>query len=182
MPTVLKDKENRGDWSIYEDFGEGSVLFGDRDITIASLPARLKGAEAVRTACDSKMYEKALGTFTAGADMTLYIATDTRVVDMGLPDWFADLKAGETFTLGTNGGNGSNVCYIALATGRSIRGDVNADGKFDMADIVLMQKWLLSVPDTELADWKAGDLWEDECINVFDLAVMKKTADRYAVN
>ena len=152
---VVNDKENHGDWSIYSDFNKGSVLFGDRDIKIDILPERLKGAEAIRTACYSKMYEKEPGTFTAGVDMTLYIATDTRVVDMGLPEWFTEfentgmkitldndlvlavysknIEAGEKFTLGTNGGNGNNVCYIALATKSSIRGDVNADGKFDLA-------------------------------------------------
>lgn len=192
---VVNDKENRGDWSIYSDFNKGSVLFGDRDIKIADLPECLEGAEAIRTACDSKMYEKALGTFTAGADMTLYIATDTRVVNMGLPDWFTqfentgmqitldndlvlavyskNLKAGEQFTLGTNGGNGNNVCYIALATKSSIRGDVNADGKFDISDIVLLQKWILGEPDTVLADRRAGDLCEDERIDAFDLVMMK---------
>ena len=37
-----------------------------------------------------------------------------------------------------------------------------------------MQKWLLVVPDVKLADWKAGDLCEDNVINVFDLCLMKR--------
>ena len=55
-----------------------------------------------------------------------------------------------------------------------IKGDVNADGDFTIADVVLMQKWLLNVPDNQLADWKAGDLCEDERLDVFDLCIMKK--------
>ena len=55
-----------------------------------------------------------------------------------------------------------------------IRGDVNADGTFDTADIVLMQKWLLAVPDTTLVDAVAGDLDENEVLDVFDLALMKR--------
>ncbi|MGN0580325.1 MAG: CotH kinase family protein [Ruminococcus sp.] len=55
-----------------------------------------------------------------------------------------------------------------------IKGDVNADGEFNIADVVLMQKWLLAVPDVSLADWKAGDLCEDDIINVFDLCLMKR--------
>ena len=39
----------------------------------------------------------------------------------------------------------------------SIKGDVNADGSFDIADVVLFQNWLLAKPDAELADWKAAD-------------------------
>ena len=53
-------------------------------------------------------------------------------------------------------------------------GDVNADGKFDIADVVLLQKWLLAVPDTKLADWKAADLYDDNRLDVFDLCMMKR--------
>ncbi len=56
----------------------------------------------------------------------------------------------------------------------SIKGDVNADGKFDITDVVLLQRWILAVPDTKLADWKAGDLCEDDRLDVFDLCLMKR--------
>lgn len=55
-----------------------------------------------------------------------------------------------------------------------ICGDVNADGALTIADVVLLQKWLLCVPDTTLADWKSGDLCEDERLDVFDLCLMKR--------
>ena len=55
-----------------------------------------------------------------------------------------------------------------------VAGDVNADGELSISDVVLMQRWLLSVPDTELADWKAGDLCEDDGLDVFDLCLMKR--------
>lgn len=55
-----------------------------------------------------------------------------------------------------------------------IAGDVNADGSFNVSDLVLMQKWLLAVPDTELKNWKAGDLCDDGILDVFDLCVMRK--------
>ncbi len=41
-------------------------------------------------------------------------------------------------------------------------------------DVVLLQKWLLSIPDTELKDWKAGDLYEDDKLNALDFSLMKK--------
>lgn len=56
----------------------------------------------------------------------------------------------------------------------AVRGDVNADGKFSVADAVALQRWLLCVPDAKLADRQAGDLCEDERIDVFDLCVMKR--------
>lgn len=56
-----------------------------------------------------------------------------------------------------------------------VKGDVNADGVLNIVDIVLLQKWLLAVPDTELPNWKAADLCKDSKLNVFDLCMMKRT-------
>ena len=55
-----------------------------------------------------------------------------------------------------------------------IRGDVNADGKFNIADLVALQNWLIAKPDSNLADWEAGDLCEDGIINSFDTVLMRK--------
>lgn len=55
-----------------------------------------------------------------------------------------------------------------------LRGDVNADGLFNISDVVLLQKWFLATPDTNLANWKAADLCADNKLNVFDLCVMKR--------
>ena len=53
-------------------------------------------------------------------------------------------------------------------------GDVNNDGEFNVADVVLLQKWLLAVPDTHLINWKAVDFCNDNVLNVFDLCLMKQ--------
>ena len=55
-----------------------------------------------------------------------------------------------------------------------VEGDCNNDGEFNISDVVLLQKWLLATPDVELANWKVADLYEDDMLNVFDLALMKK--------
>ncbi len=55
-----------------------------------------------------------------------------------------------------------------------IRGDVNADGVFSIADVVLLQKWLSAVPETTLAAPQAGDLCNDNVLNVVDLSMMKR--------
>lgn len=57
---------------------------------------------------------------------------------------------------------------------KQIQGDVNEDGVFSVADVLLFQKWLLAVPDANLANWKAADLCQDNVLNVFDLCLMKK--------
>ena len=54
-------------------------------------------------------------------------------------------------------------------------GDVNADGKVNLADVVLLQKWLLGVPETKLADCQAGDLYADGVLNGFDLCLLRHT-------
>ncbi|NLT09622.1 MAG: lysophospholipase, partial [Ruminococcus sp.] len=55
-----------------------------------------------------------------------------------------------------------------------IKGDINDDGEFNIADIVTMQKWLIGDKNAELKSWKAGDLCDDGIIDSFDLAKMKK--------
>lgn len=62
--------------------------------------------------------------------------------------------------------------YSAENVNTGIDGDVNADGRFNIADAVTMQKWLLC--EDNLTDWKAGDLYKDDVINVFDLCLMKR--------
>ncbi|MDE5557720.1 MAG: RICIN domain-containing protein [Ruminococcus sp.] len=53
-------------------------------------------------------------------------------------------------------------------------GDVNADNEVNIADVLILQKWLLGVPNTELANWEAADLCKDDIIDVFDMIEMRK--------
>lgn len=55
-----------------------------------------------------------------------------------------------------------------------VKGDVNADGSFNVSDVVLLQKWLLAEPDIELKDWKSADFCNDNVLDVFDLCIMKR--------
>jgi hypothetical protein len=52
-------------------------------------------------------------------------------------------------------------------------GDVNADGEFNDADLVLFQKWLLASPDATLKNWQNADLCKDGRLDVFDLCLMR---------
>ena len=56
-----------------------------------------------------------------------------------------------------------------------LMGDVNEDGAFNLADVVLLQRWLSGVPDTHLANWRAADFNDDDRLNVYDLTRMKRT-------
>jgi hypothetical protein len=64
--------------------------------------------------------------------------------------------------------------YGELASTSAVMGDVNKDGSFSVADAVMLQKWLLNVPDATLTDWKSADLCADGVINVFDFCKIRE--------
>ena len=55
-----------------------------------------------------------------------------------------------------------------------IRGDVNADREFNVADVVAMQNWLLARSDHGVEDIKAGDLIDDGKVDSFDMIMMRR--------
>ena len=59
-----------------------------------------------------------------------------------------------------------------ISGSEAVSGDVNGDGEFTVADLVTMQKFLLG--SGGLANWKNGDLCQDNVIDVFDLCFMRK--------
>lgn len=67
-----------------------------------------------------------------------------------------------------------NVIYNSYNQEDTLLGDINNDGSFNVADIVMFQKWLLGVSDVTLPNWKAADFCEDGKLNVLDLCMMKR--------
>ena len=51
--------------------------------------------------------------------------------------------------------------------------DVNADGSFNVADVVELQKYLLGKEDTNILNWRAADICSDGTLDVFDLVAMR---------
>ncbi len=116
---------------------------------------------------------------------------------LATPDWFPNAVISARWTLfedpiedGTalftvNDGD-STTCYaidiidenIIPSTLRvvdtSIRGDLNGDGELTIADVVVLQDWLINSYDKELINWKAADLCEDDVLDVYDLCMMKQ--------
>ncbi len=68
--------------------------------------------------------------------------------------------------------DGKSITFDIIVN--SLKGDINSDGKFNVSDAVILQKWLLAVPNTKLADWKAADLCEDDKLDAFDMIEMRK--------
>ena len=130
----VADAENADDWSIVYDTTVGSRFYGDRDITVSSIPSYLKNRETIRTACDSKLYSGDEAAFTVNQNATVYIAVDDRVNqglswlgswtktsdtmttsnDVVLTLFHKDFSAGSSVTLGTNGAQGLSANYIVF--------------------------------------------------------------------
>ena len=81
----------------------------------------------------------------------------------GVNDVYLVFKGGEGYLFNLNW----------FCVNNTVIGDCNADGKFNIADIVTLQKWILAVPDVKLNDWQAADLCEDGKIDAFDLCMMR---------
>jgi len=186
-------------WSIGKNANTGSLIFGDRDFTIDQIQSNLVGGEILMTACSAKGTKGDTVTFTAGADMTLHIALDSRVTTP--PEWLADythmrtmltattdlsfmiydkpVKKGETVTLGSNGQTYQCVNFFAIATSSGtlpepVIGDINADGEAGVADLVMLSAHLLGKTPLTYDECARADLAQDGIIDTFDLIALRK--------
>jgi endo-1,4-beta-D-glucanase Y len=113
--------------------------------------------------------------FTAPLMLAARSAVDT--------EWHDTIRE-EVIDIGTDSYFGNSIAMLCLITddggwispivSSAVKGDVNGDGEFNIADVVTLQKWLLASPGSVLADWKAADFCEDGKLNVFDLCLMKR--------
>lgn len=55
---------------------------------------------------------------------------------------------------------------------KEVKGDVNSDGSLTVADLVMLEKWLLG--SGNVTDWQAGDLCKDGILDVFDMCIMRE--------
>ncbi len=84
---IVYDREHVNDWSILPEARDGEAIFGDRDVTLTGLPALLREAEMIRTACNSKNYAGMQAEFTLNERATVYVGLDSRVPT---PEWLSD--------------------------------------------------------------------------------------------
>lgn len=195
---IINDTERGQYWSIAENLADGATLFGDRPVTYVSVPSELTGAEYIITSCDSKFYDSDLATFTAGADITVYVGLDSRVETP--PSWLSDwelttltfsnsnsvifnlyrknFSSGQTVTLGTNGDSTTCVNYTAMAVLQteqsSQKGDVNIDGDVNIADLVKLQQHIIRETSLNADQAAAAELNGDGIVDSFDLIAMRK--------
>ncbi|SEH40723.1 Carbohydrate binding module (family 6) [Ruminococcus flavefaciens] len=106
------------------------------------------------------------GLYANKNDWSGIAAVDTKVT----------LKAGNnTVKLYNASGNGPSIDRIAVAIPvEDIEGDVNLDGEFSVADLVLMQKYLLGAASFNKQQFAAADLNRDEIIDIYDLIKFRR--------
>ncbi|MBP1564927.1 MAG: dockerin [Oscillospiraceae bacterium] len=97
--------------------------------------------------------------------------------EFDLSDWDMSNNSVTHIRIGSDNTHGYDVLFRNIEMRKvvpDIIGDVNADGAFNVADVVALQKWLLAVPDVKLADWKSADLCSNNRLDVVDLCLMKR--------
>ena len=85
----VNDTASQYNWSVEQGLDVGNEVFGDRKFRFTSVPEELRGAEWIRTACDSKKFTSDEATFTAAQDITVFVGVDTRAESNAawLSDW-----------------------------------------------------------------------------------------------
>ncbi len=89
--------------------------------------------------------------------------------------WVLEAVTTATTTTTTKATTTTTAATTTTAVPLDIEDDVNSDGVFNSADLVLLQKWLLAVPGTELKNAAAADMCKDGRIDVFDIIEMRKS-------
>lgn len=68
-----------------------------------------------------------------------------------------------------------DVCEVVDVYQADVKGDINLDHTFSIADVVLMQNYLLNSEPIELLQFEHADMNADTTADVFDLALMRQT-------
>ena len=195
---TVNDKTNAKNWSVQTEGKQaGSAVFGDRAFKFTKVPDWLTAAEWITTACESKKYAGEQASFIAGQDITVYIGLDSRAeVPAWLSEWeptdhtltddgnpvvtyqlyARDFNAGDTVTLGVLG-QANCVNYTVAAEPvlyDPLPGDINMDSSCNLADVVLLLKYLLAEGTLTTVQSAVADLDGNGRLNARDLTLLKR--------
>ncbi len=183
---LIYDTENGSEWKISDSAAVGSLFFGDRDFTYATISNELTGSEILMTACDSKGLTDTVATFEAGQDITVYVGLDSRVTTV--PSWMSDwekntldltssnevvfvpyqktFKTGELVTIGGNGQSSGCINYTVLVKEMSA---VTTTVTTTTTTTTSSTTTTTTVPDTIV-----GDVNADGMMSMLDIVAMQK--------
>ena len=152
------------------------LIMGNVELHRIYLPKSLKELSPLAIAKDGYYRLIALGTpYDIGSygDFNNLVMVNEIYFAGTEAEWNALIKDWDFSEYDTDPSVMDNVTVHFNATvGTDVAGDVNADGIFSIADLVMMQRFLLH--QGRLIDWNAGDLYEDAIINIIDLCLMKE--------
>ena len=151
------------------------VIMGSIYINRIYLPKSLKELSPLAIAKDGYMeFHTADAPYDADSYFYNNLVPVSEIYFAGTEtEWNALIKNWDFSEYDTDPSVMDNVTVHFNATvGTDVAGDVNADGIFSIADLVMMQQFLLN--QGRLIEWKAGDLCEDNTINGLDLCLMRQ--------
>lgn len=88
--------------------------------------------------------------------------------------WFTDKNEGIQISDTSEVSLTTNQILYAHWNPVKVIGDCNADGKCTITDAIMLQKWLLGISDTTIADWQMADINGDGMLNIFDFCLLKR--------
>ena len=151
------------------------VIMGSIYINRIYLPKSLKELSPLAIAKDGYMeFHTADAPYDADSYFYNNLVPVSEIYFAGTEtEWNALIKNWDFSEYDTDPSVMDNVTvHFNASVGSDVEGDVNADGIFSVADLIMMQQFLLN--QGRLIEWKAGDLCEDNTINGLDLCLMRQ--------
>lgn len=152
------------------------LIYGNENINRIYLPRSLKKLSPLGIAKGAYNYRLvSLGTpYDVGSYAFYDLVMVSDIYFAGTEaEWNALIKDWDFSEYNTDPSVMDNVTvHFNASVGSDVEGDVNADGIFSVADLVMMQQWLYC--QGRLINWKAGDLYADNTINGLDLCLMRQ--------
>ncbi|MDE6540099.1 MAG: InlB B-repeat-containing protein [Ruminococcus sp.] len=130
------------------------------------------------TNCNIKLYDNgqclAESLVKSGTKLDEFLLPTMSKNGYEFEGWYTSENGGTKYSIGSTVPNTKELNLYARWKKSEIKGDINLDGKLNVSDAILLQKWLLGMSNIELANWKAADLCKDDRLDVFDMIEMRK--------
>ncbi|MDE5556973.1 MAG: DUF4832 domain-containing protein [Ruminococcus sp.] len=100
---------------------------------------------------------------------------DGKAIDGAVSQEYEVSETGSYSVIVTANGVSAEIPVITVAeTAESLRGDINSDGKVNVADLVLLEKYILGAGNLTEKQCSIADLTGDNLVDSFDMVLMRK--------
>ena len=140
----------------------------------------------------SSGYSLGMGAIGSGWGELCFIAPLMVAAKAAGDTEFHDAIRKEVLETGVDSYYGSTIAMLCLITDddgwmvpeevEKPTGDINADGRTDLADVQLLLDWLLCKPETVLPAWRMGDMNGDGKLTASDLSKLKQIVHQNLIN